>query len=89
LARCAGIAQGNLKDWTTVSGTWNLIQENGKTYLHSSPAVGPARIIVGKSEWTDYSVEVTAQIDQWLSSNLPKLHSGRLGNDDCGAASGC
>ncbi len=59
--------EANLKDWTTVSGIWDLVQDGGKTYIHCSPAEGPARIVVGDKEWTDYSVEVTSRVDKWLS----------------------
>ncbi len=57
----------SLKDWMTVSGKWDLVQENGSTFLHTDSSGGLSRITVGSADWADYSVEVKTRIDKWFS----------------------
>ena len=67
LYAAAPYSESNFKDWTTISGKWDLATEEGKTHLHTNAAEGLARIVAGDKEWINYSVEVRARADKWFS----------------------
>ncbi|WP_081824425.1 pectate lyase family protein [Paenibacillus sp. UNC451MF] len=59
---------GNSNGWTSTTGTWSVVQDNGN-YVYYQSSTDEGRTSAGSSTWTDYSVEANVKIDNFNGSN--------------------
>jgi len=53
--------ENGISKWTTVKGTWNIVDDNSKVYKQSGD-LGESIITAGSSNWTDYFVEADLRL---------------------------
>lgn len=59
---------GQSTGWTSTSGTWSVVQDNGN-YVYYQSSASEGRTSAGSDAWSDYSVEAKVKVENWNGSN--------------------